>query len=192
MSHPLARGLNELTAALTTLKIPFLVGGSLASITHGEIRYTQDGDLLAVIGPLQIPRLAEALGRDWYVDLDLIRRSIEAGRGFNLIHMTTASKFDIFPASSDFHESQLRRAKPTQLRIDGANSCPVATAEDILLSKLAWYREGGGISEVQWRDIGGILVINPDLDWAYVNLWAARLRISDLLEKARAEAQADL
>jgi hypothetical protein len=192
MSHPLARGLNQLTTALTGLKIPFMVSGSLASITHGEIRYTQDGDLLAVIGPLQIPRLAEALGREWYFDLDLIRRSIEAGRGFNLIHMTTACKFDIFPASSDFHESQLRRAKPTQLRIEGANACPVATAEDILLSKLAWYREGGGVSEVQWRDIGGILVINPELDWDYVNHWAARLGVSDLLEKAKAEAQADL
>jgi hypothetical protein len=190
MNHPLARGLNELTSALTALRIPFLVGGSLASSAHGVVRSTLDGDLIAVIGPLQIPRLVDALGADWYVDAELIRRSIEAGRGFNLIHMTTASKFDVFPASTDFHESQLRRAKLTRLAIEGANLCPVATPEDILLAKLSWYGEGGQCSEVQWRDIVGILTINPNLDWEYVNLWAARLRVSDLLDKAKADAQA--
>ena len=189
MSHPLARGLNELTAALTALGIPFVVGGSLASSAHGVLRSTFDGDLLAVILPSQIPRLVEALGRDWYADSELIRQSLERGRGFNLIHMTTASKFDVFPASSDFHTSQLQRAKLTPLKLEGTDLCPVATPEDILLAKLSWYREGGESSEVQWRDIAGILVINPDLDWEYVNLWAARLRVSDLLEKARAGAQ---
>jgi hypothetical protein len=189
MSHPLARGLNELTAALTALRIPFVVGGSLASSAHGVLRSTFDGDLLAVILPVQIPRLVEALGKDWYADSELIRQSLERGRGFNLIHMTTASKFDVFPASSDFHTSQLQRAKLTPLKLEGADLCPVATPEDILLAKLSWYREGGESSEVQWRDIAGILVINPDLDWEYVNLWAARLRVSDLLEKARADAQ---
>ena len=189
MSHPLARGLNELTAALTALRIPFVVGGSLASSAHGVLRSTFDGDLLAVILPVQIPRLVEALGKDWYADSELIRQSLERGRGFNLIHMTTASKFDVFPASSDFHTSQLQRAKLTPLRLEGADLCPVATPEDILLAKLSCYREGGESSEVQWRDIAGILVINPDLDWKYVNLWAARLRVSDLLEKARADAQ---
>jgi hypothetical protein len=189
VSHPLARGLNELTSALTALRIPFVVGGSLASSAHGVLRSTLDGDLIAMILPLQIPRLVEALGANWYADSELIRQSIQRGRGFNLIHMTTASKFDVFPASSDFHASQLQRAKLTPLKLEGANLCPVATPEDILLAKLAWYREGGQSSEVQWRDIVGILVINTDLDWQYVNLWAGRLRVSDLLEKAKADAQ---
>ena len=188
MSHPLALGLNELTSALTALGIPFLVGGSLASSTHGVLRSTLGGDLIAVIVPLQIPRLIEALGTNWYADSELIRRSIEGERAFNLIHMTTASKFDIFPASSDFHAAQLRRANFTPLKLDGANLCPVATPEDILLAKLSWYRDGGECSEVQWRDIGGILTINPDLDWEYVNLWAGQLRVADLLDRAREDA----
>ena len=43
MSHPLARGLNELTAALTALRIPFVVGGSLASSAHGVQRREREG-----------------------------------------------------------------------------------------------------------------------------------------------------
>jgi hypothetical protein len=58
-----------------------------------------------------------------------------------------------------------------------------------LLAKLSWYRESGESSEVQWRDIAGILVINPALDWDYVNLWAARLQVSDLLARARVDAE---
>jgi hypothetical protein len=188
MSHPLALGLHELTSALTALGIPFVVGGSLASSAHGELRSTLDGDLNALIAPLQVTPLIEALGETWYADSELIRRSVAAGRGFNLIHRTTASKFDIFPASSDFHAAQLARAKLAPLKLDGANPCPVATPEDILLAKLAWYREAGESSEVQWRDIAGILVINSNLDWDYVNLWAARLHVADLLARARVDA----
>jgi hypothetical protein len=65
----------------------------------------------------------------------------------------------------------------------------VTTAEDILLAKLRWYADGGQVSDRQWSDIGGILIQNPDLDWDYVNSWAARLDVTDLLEKARIDAQ---
>lgn len=41
----------------------------------------------------------------------------------------------------------------------GGNVAPifVATAEDTILSKLAWYRLGGEVSDRQWNDILGIL-----------------------------------
>ena len=65
----------------------------------------------------------------------------------------------------------------------------VTTAEDILLAKLRWYRDGGEVSERQWNDIGSVIAINPNLDWEYVNLWAARLGVTSLLERARAEVE---
>jgi hypothetical protein len=40
MTDPMAQGLNELCAALTTLGIRFLVSGSLASSAHGVVRAT--------------------------------------------------------------------------------------------------------------------------------------------------------
>jgi hypothetical protein len=54
---------------------------------------------------------------------------------------------------------------------------------------LQWYREGGEVSDRQWSDIGGILIQNLNLDWGYINTWAARLRVADLLERARADAR---
>jgi hypothetical protein len=189
MMDPLAEGLNELTSALTSLGIRFLVSGSLASSAHGVVRATRDGDLVALIFPPQVRLLAKALGPGWYADPEMMEQALRARRAFNLIHIGSAMKFDVFPALTDFHDSELERATPTPLRIEGAKPCPVATAEDSLLSKLQWYRQGGEVSDQQWNDIVGIVVQNPSLDWEYVNLWAARLGVTDLLEKAQADAQ---
>lgn len=60
----------------------------------------------------------------------------------------------------------------------------MATAEDILLAKLQWYRMGGEVSERQWSDVAGILAVAPDLDAAYLRTWAARLGVEDLLDQA--------
>lgn len=189
MIDPLAQGLNELTAALTTMGIRFLVGGSLASSAHGVLRATFDGDLVALIFPPHAKLLAKALGPGWYTEPEAMQEAIKAGRAFNLIHIPSAMKFDIFPAATDFHDSELERATLTPLRIEGAALCPVATPEDALLAKLQWYRDGGEVSDRQWSDIGGILAQNPNLDWEYVNSWAERLHVTDLLARARVEVE---
>jgi hypothetical protein len=65
----------------------------------------------------------------------------------------------------------------------------VATSEDALLAKLQWYRDGGEVSDRQWSDIGGLIAINTAMDWEYVNPWVARLGVTALLERARADAE---
>ena len=189
MTDPMAQGLNELTAALTTLGIRFLVSGSLASSAHGVVRATIDGDLVALIFPPQAKLLAKVLGPGWYADPEMMEQAIREMRAFNLIHIGTATKFDVFPALTDFHDSELERATHAPLKTEGATLCPVATPEDSLLSKLQWYRQGGEVSERQWNDICGIIVQNPSLDWDYVNLWANRLHVADLLARARLDAE---
>ncbi|MCE7873310.1 hypothetical protein DYH09_23445 [bacterium CPR1] len=59
----------------------------------------------------------------------------------------------------------------------------------MLLAKLRWYRMGGEVSDRQWRDILGILLVQAEsLDPAYLEHWAERLGVLDLLEKARQQA----
>ena len=61
--------------------------------------------------------------------------------------------------------------------------------EDIILSKLEWYRMGGGVSERQWRDVLGVLKVQGErLDHAYMQRMAAELGVADLLERALGEA----
>jgi len=186
---PLAHGLNDLTAALTALGIRYFVSGSVASSARGVIRGTLDGDLVALIFRPHLKMLVNTLGANWYADLGMMEHAVEQKRAFNLIHMPSAMKFDVFPAYTDFHESELERATLEQLPMEGTRPCIVASSEDCLLSKLQWYREGGEVSARQWSDIGGILRMNRSLDWEYVNGFAARLSVADLLARARVEAE---
>ena len=177
--------LRELTDVLTRLAVPYAIGGSVASASYGVFRSTLDVDMVVHLGMDSVGALTASLGRNWYADPDYIRESLRAARAFNLVHIPTAGKFDLFPAISDFHSSQLERARTRDIQYFGdVVGCPVVSPEDILLSKLRWYRDGGEVSERQWTDIHGILAINEDLDFAYVNRWAASLRVSDLLARA--------
>ena len=61
---------------------------------------------------------------------------------------------------------------------------PVASAEDIILHKLMWYRSGGEVSEGQWNDVRGVAAVQGErLDRGYLRQWAAQLGVADLLER---------
>jgi hypothetical protein len=184
-----ANPLHPLSLVLNALRIPFIVIGSAASSARGLPRSTQDIDLIVHIGAFQVERLATALGKDWYAEPDQMRQAIQNGRAFNVIHIPTGWKIDLFPAQTDFHDSEMQRATPAPVMIDGELViCPVSTAEDIVLAKLCWYKDGGQVSDRQWSDIGGVIATNSSLDVDYLRLWAGRLQVTDLLEKALIES----
>lgn len=175
--------------ALEHFHIPYLIGGSIASSSRGVVRATMDVDLVAQIDSGQAEALCRELGHDWYADPEQIKISIATGRSFNLIHIPTSQKVDIFPARDAFHQSQLKRATREELDfLDEKVEYPIATPEDILLAKLQWYRDGGEISDRQWSDIGGIIATNPELDRGYLNAWAVRLGVITLLDRALKES----
>jgi hypothetical protein len=59
----------------------------------------------------------------------------------------------------------------------------VVSAEDLILSKLDWARSSR--SEVQLRDVRNVIAAQPSLDWPYLEAWAARLSLGDLLREVR-------
>jgi hypothetical protein len=181
----MSSALAALTGALDSLRIPYLIGGSLASSAHGVLRATLDVDILAAVAAGHADALCAALGNGWYAEAEEIRRALGAGRAFNLIHMASARKFDVFPAISEFHFSELARATRLEVEVFGERvEHPVASAEDILLAKLLWYRAGGEVSQRQWSDIAGILEANRNLDSAYLGEWARKLGVETLLGRA--------
>lgn len=185
---PLSAALREVIAALDSAGIRYAIGGSLASSARSIWRSTADVDMIAAILPTQVEAFIRALGNDWYADVNEARRAISARRSFNLIHMKSVQKVDVFPAHEAFHWTQLDRATILNLTEDQV-PCRITTAEDILLAKLRWYADGGQVSERQWSDITTLIAINKAMDWEYVNQWAAQLRVAELLHKARADAQ---
>jgi len=57
-----------------------------------------------------------------------------------------------------------------------------------VLAKLEWFRLGGETSERQWWDVVGVVRVTPAVDRAYLRHWAAPLGVTDLLDRALADA----
>jgi len=175
---------------LDTLGVSYAIGGSLASAVHGVMRATMDADLVADLRPEHVEPLVRALGDAFYADAEMIRSAIRRRSAFNLIHLETMFKVDIFVARPrPFDRSQLARRQLHLLSEKPERRAYVSSAEDTILSKLEWYRQGGEVSERQWRDVLGVLKVQGDrLDREYMQRMAAELGVSDLLEQAFEEA----
>jgi hypothetical protein len=172
--------------ALDQLNVPYVIGGSLASAVHGVMRATMDTDIVADLHLEQAQPLANALSGTFYADVEMMRDAIEHHSSFNLIHLETMFKVDVFiPKEREFDRLQIRRGISQVIATDPEEEALVATAEDTILAKLEWYRMGGEVSERQWRDILGILKIQAEtLDLSYLRKWANNLGVADLLERA--------
>jgi hypothetical protein len=178
------------TDALEALSVPYAIGGSFAGALHGVTRATMDVGLLADLRLDQTGPLAGALGDAFYADLDMMRDAVRRHRSFNLIHLETVFKVDIFVARPrHFDRAQLARRQLHLLSEDPERRAYFATAEDIVLSKLEWYRLGGEVSDLQWRDVLGVLKVQEGhLDHDYMRHMAASLGVADLLSGALGEA----
>ncbi len=171
---------------LDSFGVDYLVGGSLASSLHGIPRATQDVDLVAAITQDEVSDFVEALGSDFYVDEEMIREAIRRGTSFNIIELETMFKVDVFIAGSDYvSKTAMIRRQAIQLGEGPGQALMVATPEDIILQKLAWYQQGDEISERQWLDVLGVLKVQGSrLDKSYMQKTAALMGVAGLLQRA--------
>lgn len=179
------------TQTLERLGIPYAVSGSIASSLHGVMRSTIDVDIVADVRVEHIQPLVAALSSEFYADDAMMRDAIERRASFNLIHYTTAFKVDIFiPKARAFEKMQLERRRQSIIATDPERTVFVTSPEDLILSKLEWYRMGGEISDRQWRDVLGVLKTRDgELELDYLHQWAKELQVSDLLERALQQAK---
>ncbi len=179
----------KVTNALELLQIPYFIGGSVASTLYGMVRTTQGSDIIAELHLEDVAAFHDKLVEEFYFDVSMIFQAVTQNSSFNIIHRESFFKVDIFiPKFDPFYSMQLSRAISQTLSVDPPMIAQVASAEDIILAKLVWYRSGGEVSERQWRDVIGILNVQAGkLDFDYLDEWARKLTVIDLLERALRE-----
>ena len=176
---------------LNVLEIPYFIGGSLASSVHGVIRTTMDVDLVADLRLEHVEPLVQMLGQSFYMDAGAIQEAIRHRRSFNVIHLETMFKVDVFVRKQrPYDQAQLDRRLLQTLATDPEQVAYVASAEDTVLTKLEWYRMGGEISDRQWRDVLSVIKVQGEqLDREYLRHWAVQLGVADLLERVLDQAR---
>jgi hypothetical protein len=157
----------------------------VASSFHGAIRTTMDVDVVCELTEDCIARFIELFNRDFYISEPAIRCAVREKSCFNLIHMPTSFKIDVFVSRGRaFDVECMRRASTQRLGDNRTIDVPIASAEDSIISKLEWYRLTNETSERQWDDVSRLIrLLGDEADIAYLRQAADSVGVADLLEK---------
>lgn len=183
--------LDRLIALLDSIRVPYMVAGSLGSSFYGRPRATQDVDIVVAPSEDQLERLIVLLDREgYYISQAAAQEALRRRTMFNVIDVEAGWKADlIIRKDRAFSLEEFQRRQ----RIEApGQSLWIVSPEDAILSKLEWAQ--GRQSEVQWADALAVAVAHlGKLDVAYLKQWAKELDVEGpllrLLEEARSQAE---
>lgn len=182
--------LEPVAKAFDKLGVLYYVGGSVASSAYGIARATLDVDMVSDLKPRHVAPLVKMLEPSYYIDADMILDAIHRCSSFNLIHLDTMIKVDVFVVEdTPYVRKAFERKRKDTLDDEQGLEFYLGSPEDVILSKLKWFSIGGNVSEQQWRDVLGVLKVQGNLlDMEYLRYWAADLGLAGLLEQAFRDA----
>lgn len=177
----------RLVAPFGELNIPHMVTGGMAAIVYGEPRLTNDVDLVVRLAPGDAARLAAAYPeREFYVPpVEAIEQEArrELGGHFNLLHLESAMRADVYIAGTDALASwglERRRRVPV-----GRAALWLAPIEYVIVKKLEYFKAAG--SERHLGDVARMLRISGGLvDRQEVETWVERLGLRAEWDRAQA------
>ena len=178
-------------ARLDEAGIEYMLTGSLASSLQGEPRATHDIDLVIAMRtpPSDAAHTLRAAFPEprFYLDEEAIRDAIAGTGMFNMIDTREGDKVDFWLLTTDAFD-QARFARRTVEDFEGIR-LQVSRPEDTILMKLKWAQMSGG-SEKQFADALRVFEVQHGLlDQSYLDAWAARLGVAELLARVRTEAE---
>ena len=167
--------LTDLIDLLVDLEIPYMVAGSVSSSLHGQVRSTQDLDIVVDLNDAGLEALFAKLDENrYYASLTAAREALHRKTQFNVIDLRTGGKIDLMILKSrpfsrcEFSRRRIVRALGRDIYL--------ASPEDVILGKLPWNQISP--SERQLRDVQGILQTQQgQLDADYLRSWATELKL---------------
>ena len=193
MTQPddLIDALEPVVQVFRELGIRHFVGGSIASSFHGATRSTMDVDVVCDLTEAQAALFVSRFTGEFYVSQTAVENAVRNKSCFNLIHLPTAFKVDVFISRGrPFDDDSMRRATKETLGTTRTLEVPIATAEDSIVSKLEWYRLTDETSERQWNDVTRLVrLLGNHLDVTYLCQAADAVGVRDLLDRLLSQGQ---
>lgn len=167
----------RIAKVLKKLNIPYIVTGGFAVAVLAKPRYTADIDIVIKLAPQKVKKLAKELfsiDKDVYVSEEAIYDALKEMGEFNFIHPQTGLKVDFWMKRYPFE-----RFEKVVIKKINNQKIKFISPEDLILSKLIWYKEGQGTKQLE--DIKSILEISkPNLN--YIKTWARKQSTIKILE----------
>ncbi len=170
--------LKDLVQRLESIKINYMLTGSLAMMHYGVPRMTRDLDVVIEINDVDdVDKMVAAFSGYYYIDREMIKQSLKTQTMFNIVHNESVIKVDFIVKKRDrYRELEFSRRK--RIEIDGIK-VDVVSKEDLILSKLVWIKDMR--SELQVNDVKNLCKSNYDSN--YIEHWADRLSIKQLFDE---------
>lgn len=169
--------LRDVIERFERLEIPYMLSGSMAMVCYAMMRMTNDIDIVIEVSQDDAERIIREFKDDYYVPQNRVRDSITHKFMFNLLHSEKIVKVDCVVRKDDeFSKMAFSRRKKIEFT---DFEVWTISREDLILSKLNWAKKSR--SEMQMRDVANIIRNGYDKD--YVNFWAEKLKVKDLLEE---------
>ncbi|QOV90679.1 nucleotidyltransferase family protein [Humisphaera borealis] len=172
----------EVVQALDRAKVPYMVVGSLSSNVYGIPRSTKDADFVVELRDVPIGAIADQLGPGYLLDSQMSFETVTGTYRWKIRHIDSAFQIELFLISEDPHDRErfLRRRK---VKYNG-NPVFVATAEDVVITKLRWSRQGKRAKDLD--DVRSVLTVSGEnLDWEYIHRWCAIHKTESILSDVR-------
>lgn len=165
---------------LKSAGIEYMMTGSMAMALYSMPRMTRDIDMILNISSSEANTIFNLFNKDFYIDKKGIDQAIQNKGIFNIIHNETIMKIDfIVRKDEEFRREEFARRRIADI---AGTQVYVVTAEDLILSKLVWVKNSN--SELQYRDVQQMIIASKSLDHDYIEKWAVKLAVGDLLKKA--------
>lgn len=158
--------------------IAYMLVGSMAGNYWGVPRSTHDIDFVVDYNADDVDRLVAAFEDNFFIQTISVQAGMQPPHQFNALDNRSALKVDFFHLAGDDYEFE-RFGRRQRIELFG-QPCWIATAEDVLLHKLRWHLMNP--TDRQLTDARGIIAVSGDrLDREYLNHWAKRIGVVDLL-----------
>ena len=167
--------LYDITQQLESIKLPYMLSGSLAMGFYTIQRTTRDIDLVVEIEQKDVLAIENIFKTDFYCHKPSIEEAIQRNGMFNVISRKNGWKIDfILRKNGEYDLIAFQRKKLLSL-IENKPKLWVISLEDLIVAKLRWIQELK--SERQIEDIENLLD-SKDLDVLYLDYWIKKLDLN--------------